>query len=132
MADPNIPGELRYSSEHEWVRLEGDEAAIGVTFFAQDQLGDVVFIDLPEAGAGVKQFEKFGEIESVKSVSDLFSPLTGEVTARNEAVIERPELVNNDPYGEGWLVRVRLADASELEKLLDAAGYEGVTQTGGH
>src|SRR5439155_14476470 len=115
VADNKIPAELRYSTEHEWARIEGDEATIGITFFAQDQLGDVVFVDLPDTGAAVKQFEKFGEIESVKSVSDLFAPLSGEVVGRNDGVVEKPEAVNQDPYAEGWLIRVRMSDLSEVD-----------------
>ncbi len=132
MADPNIPADLQYSSEHEWTRVEGAEATIGITFFAQDQLGDVVFIDLPETGATVKQFDKFGEVESVKSVSDLFAPVGGEVVARNDAVIDAPEKVNSDPYGEGWLIRVRLSAPAELDGLLDATAYESLTKDAGH
>jgi glycine cleavage system H protein len=128
VADSNIPADLRYSKEHEWVRVEGEEAAIGITFFAQDQLGDVVFLDLPDVGSAVKQFEKFGEVESVKSVSDLYSPVSGEVIARNDAAIDAPEKVNADPYGEGWLIRVRLAGAGEVESLLDAEQYEELTK----
>ena len=132
MADPNIPADLKYSSEHEWTRVEGDEAAIGITHFAQDQLGDVVFIDLPGAGTTIKQFDKFGEVESVKSVSDLFAPVSGEVIGRNDAAIDAPEKVNSDPYGEGWLVRVRLSDPAELKGLLDATAYESLTKDAAH
>ncbi len=132
MSDSNIPEGLRYSQEHEWARIDGDEATVGITFFAQDQLGDVVFIDLPEVGASVNQLAKFGEVESVKSVSDLFAPLTGEVTARNDGVLDAPEKVNNDPYGEGWLIKLRMADASEADALLDAAAYAAFTKDGGH
>lgn len=120
-----IPAALRYSKEHEWVRVEGDErAVIGITDFAQDQLGDVVYLDLPEAGTALTQFERFGEVESVKSVSDLFSPISGEVVERNQAAIDAPELVNSSPYEDGWLLRVRMRDATELEKLLSAEEYE--------
>lgn len=132
MSDPNIPEGLRYSREHEWAKVEGDEATVGITYFAQDQLGDVVFIDLPEVGSSLAATAKFGEVESVKSVSDLFAPLTGEVTARNEAVVEAPEKVNSDPYGEGWLIKVKVADAGEMDSLLDAAAYEAFTKDGGH
>lgn len=130
MASSRIPDDLRYSKDHEWARVDGDQATVGITDFAQDALGDVVFVDLPEVGAALKQFEKFGEVESVKSVSDLFSPLGGEVTARNDAVSERPELINRDPYGEGWLLRLRVTNAAELDGLLDAAAYEQHTQGG--
>ena len=123
MAD--VPGDLKYSKEHEWVRVEdGGIASIGITDFAQDQLGDVVYLDLPEEGTNVRQFEKFGEVESVKSVSDLFSPISGEVTERNEATIEAPEQVNASPYGEGWLLKIRMENPAELENLLSASAYE--------
>src|SRR6185295_4998772 len=118
------PEDRKYSKEHEWLMLEGDDATIGITDFAQDQLGDVVYVDLPEPGATITQFEKMGEIESVKAVSDLYTPASGEVVRVNEGVVEKPELVNSDPHGEGWLVEVRLADAGELDKLLSAADYD--------
>lgn len=131
---PEVPGDLKYSKEHEWVRVEdGGIAAVGVTDFAQDQLGDVVYLDLPEEGESIRQFEKMGEIESVKSVSDLFAPISGDVTERNEAAIDNPELVNTSPYGEGWLVRVRMANPAELEHLLAAEEYDDLTrQADGH
>jgi glycine cleavage system H protein len=130
MAD--VPSGLKYSKEHEWVRVEdGGEAVIGITDFAQDQLGDVVYLDLPEPGASVRQFEKMGEIESVKSVSDLFAPVPGEVTARNDEAVEKPELVNASPYGDGWLVRVRLSDAAELDNLLSESEYDEFTKQAG-
>jgi len=118
------PSDRRYSKEHEWVKTEDDAAVIGVTDYAQDQLGDVVYVDLPEPGTALKQFEKMGEIESVKAVSDLFSPVSGEVLEVNGQVVEKPELVNNDPHGAGWLLKVKLADAAELEKLLSAEEYD--------
>jgi glycine cleavage system H protein len=120
----NIPDDLKYSSEHEWVRVEGDDAIIGVTDYAQDQLGDIVYLDLPAAGATLKQFDKLGEIESVKAVSDLFAPVGGEVLEVNQEAVDSPELVNSEPYDRGWLIKVRLADASELDKLLDAKAYD--------
>jgi glycine cleavage system H protein len=120
----NIPDDLKYSSEHEWVRVDGDGAVIGVTDYAQDQLGDIVYLDLPSAGATLKQFDKLGEIESVKAVSDLFAPVGGEVLEVNQEAIDSPELVNSEPYDRGWLVKVRLADQSELDKLLDAKAYD--------
>ncbi len=118
------PDDRRYSKEHEWVKPDGDTATIGITDYAQDQLGDVVYVDLPEPGATVVQFEKMGEIESVKAVSDLYSPASGEVLDVNQQVVEQPELVNSDPYGTGWLIRIRLAGPAELEKLLSSAGYD--------
>jgi glycine cleavage system H protein len=121
---PASPDDRRYSKEHEWVKADGDAARIGITDYAQEQLGDVVYVDLPEAGTNVKQFEKMGEIESVKAVSDLFSPVSGDVLATNNAVVEKPELVNTDPHGDGWLIEVRLTDATELDKLLSAADYD--------
>ena len=119
----NIPDDLRYSKEHEWVRVEGDLGTIGITDYAQDQLGDVVYLDLPSVGATVTQMEKMGEIESVKAVSDLFSPVSGEVVEVNQEAVDAPELVNNDPYGRGWLIKVRLRDPSELDRLLSAEAY---------
>jgi glycine cleavage system H protein len=119
-----VPPELRYSKEHEWVRVEGDIATIGITDHAQEQLGDLVYLDLPKVGTAVRQFGKLGEIESVKAVSDLFSPVSGEVTERNEEAVKAPELVNQDPFGRGWLVRLALSDASGVDKLLTAEQYE--------
>jgi glycine cleavage system H protein len=119
-----VPAELRYSKEHEWVRVEGDIATVGITDHAQEQLGDLVYLELPKVGTAVRQFEKLGEIESVKAVSDLFSPVSGEVTERNEEAVKSPELVNQDPYGRGWLVRLTLSNASEVDKLLTAEQYE--------
>ena len=118
------PSDRRYSKEHEWVLVDGDSARVGITNYAQEQLGDVVYVDLPEPGATVSQFEKMGEIESVKAVSDLYSPLSGEVTAVNDGVVEKPETVNGDPHGAGWLIDVRVSDASELEKLMSADEYD--------
>jgi glycine cleavage system H protein len=118
------PDDRKYSKEHEWVKPDGDTARIGITDYAQEQLGDVVYVDLPEAGSPITQFDKMGEIESVKAVSDLFSPVSGGVLATNHAVVEKPELVNSDPHGEGWLIEVRLKDAAELDNLLFAADYD--------
>ena len=129
----DAPDGLLYTRDHEWLRLDGaapDEAVVGVTAFAQDQLGDVVYLDLPAVGVALTAGERFGEIESVKTVSDLYAPVSGEAIAVNEALIERPELVNSSPYGEGWLLRVRVADASELEALLDAAAYRALLPAG--
>ena len=118
------PDDLKYSKEHEWVRMEGNIAQIGVTVFAQDSLGDVVFIDLPDVGTEVGQFEKFGEIESVKAVSDLFSPIAGTIVDANSAAIDNPETVNTDPYGSGWLIKVEISDPSQLDELMVAETYE--------
>lgn len=119
----DIPQDLRYSEQHEWVRLDGDVVTVGITAFAQDQLGDVVYVDLPTAGATVDQGQAIGEVESTKSVSDLYAPVAGEVVSRNEELDDRPELINADPYGEGWLVTLRVADPAQVEALLDADGY---------
>jgi glycine cleavage system H protein len=121
------PDDRRYSKEHEWIRQEGDVAYIGITDYAQDQLGDVVYVDLPEPGATITQFEKMGEIESVKAVSELYAPASGEVVMANEAVVQKPELVNTDPHGQGWLLQVKLTDPSQLDALLDAAAYDVFT-----
>ena len=120
----NFPADLRYTNEHEWVRVEGDTGAVGITDYAQDMLGDVVYLDLPATGASVAQHDKMGEIESVKAVSDLYAPIGGEVVEVNQEAIDSPELVNNDAYGRGWLIKVRLADAAELDKLLSAEAYD--------
>ena len=121
------PVELRYSKEHEWVRGQGDRAVIGITAHAANELGDVVFVDLPQVGATLKQFAVFGAVESVKAVSDLFSPISGSVLARNEALSAAPESINADPYGSGWLLEIQLGDPAELNLLLDAAGYDQLT-----
>jgi len=118
------PSDLRYSKEHEWVRVEDGVGTIGITDYAQDQLGDIVYLDLPEEGTAIKQFEKLGEIESVKAVSDLFVPVSGEVAEINQEAVDSPELVNQDPYGRGWLLKVRLSDESEVEGLLSAQEYD--------
>ena len=122
------PNDRRYSKEHEWLKVDGDSAIIGITDYAQEQLGDVVYVDLPAIGVTVTQFEKMGEIESVKAVSELFTPASGEVIEQNLAVIEKPELVNSDPHGAGWLIRVRLSDASEADKLLSSEEYDAFTK----
>jgi glycine cleavage system H protein len=118
------PSQLRYSKEHEWVRVEGNSATVGITDYAQDQLGDIVYVDLPKVGTAVRQSGKLGEIESVKAVSDFFSPVSGEVTELNEEVVKSPELVNQDPFGRGWLLKLTLSDAGEVDRLLTAAQYE--------
>ena len=118
------PTDRRYTKEHEWVRLENDLGTVGITDYAQDQLGDIVYLDLPSVGTQVKQLDKLGEIESVKAVSDLYSPVSGEVVEVNQEVTDRPELVNQSPYEDGWLVRVRLSDPAEVGNLLTAAQYD--------
>ena len=120
----NFPEDIRYTSEHEWIRLEGDEALVGITDYAQSELGEIVFVDVPTVGETVGQGEVFGSIEAVKTVSDLNMPVSGEVLEVNGALDAQPELVNNDPYGEGWIIRIAVKDASELDKLMDAAAYE--------
>jgi glycine cleavage system H protein len=119
-----VPQELLYTNDHEWLRLDGGEGVIGVTFFAQEQLGDIVYLDLPDAGAIIRVGKRFGEVESVKTVSDLFAPVSGEVIEANELLIERPELVNSEPYGGGWLLRVRITTEADLEGLLSAEVYQ--------
>jgi glycine cleavage system H protein len=119
----NIPADLRYSPEHEWVRLTGTVARVGITDFAQDSLGDVVFVQLPEVGAAVTAGQPCGEVESTKSVSEIYAPVSGEVSARNETLDSRPDLVNQDPYGEGWLVEISVAADDSLDGLLGAAAY---------
>ena len=118
------PSDLKYDKEHEWVRVDGDVAVIGISHFAQDQLGEVVYVDLPAEGDTMVAGETFGEIESVKSVSELYSPLNGEIVKVNDALADAPETVNEDPYGEGWMIQVRLADAAQLDGLLSAEEYE--------
>lgn len=121
-----IPQDLKYTSEHEWVRLEGDVAYVGITDYAQEQLGDIVFVDIPTVGETLDEGEVFGTIEVVKTVSDLFLPISGEVLEQNEALEDNPEAVNKDPYGEGWLIKVKPSDVSQLENLLDADAYKEI------
>ena len=121
------PDDLAYSREHEWVRVEDGRATIGITSFAADELGDIVFVELPEVGATLTQFGTFGVVESVKAVSDLYAPISGEVIEVNEALRDAPELMNSDPFGEGWIAKVEMGDSSELDALLDAAGYAAET-----
>ena len=123
MADASYPDELRYHPEHDWARIDGDEATFGITWYAQDSLGEVVFFEPPEVGSSASKDGSYAEVESVKAVSDVIAPLSGEITAVNEAASERPELINEDPYGEGWLVKVKLSEPSEADALLDAAAY---------
>jgi glycine cleavage system H protein len=117
------PDDLKYTSEHEWARAEGDRARVGITHYAQDALGDIVYVDLPTVGTAVTGGQTFGEVESTKSVSDIYSPVTGTIVERNDELDKNPELINSDPYGEGWLVVIELTDAGELDQLLDAAAY---------
>jgi len=121
------PDDLRYSKDHEWVRADGSTATIGITSFAADELGDIVFVELPEVGAALKQFAAFGVVESVKAVSDLFAPLSGTVSEVNARLQTEPELLNSDPFGDGWIARIEVADGDELKELLDADGYAKLT-----
>ena len=128
MSDETYPADLRYHPEHDWVRVDGDEATFGVTWYAQDALGEVVYYDPPEVGATTTAGQSYGELESVKAVSDIIAPASGEVLAVNDKVEGAPELVNSDPYGDGWLIRVRLSDPSELDGLMDEAAYRSYLQ----
>ena len=125
-----VPGDLRYTKDHEWVRVDGDEAVVGITQFAADQLGDIVFVELPAAGTTLEAHGTFGVVESVKAVSDLFAPVGGEVTGANDALAGSPELVNTDPYGDGWMIRVKLADPTEIDGLLDSSAYDALIAEG--
>jgi glycine cleavage system H protein len=125
MAEAEYPEDLLYHPEHDWARIEGEEATFGITWYAQDQLGEIVFFEAPEAGTQLTKDEPYTEIESVKAVSDVVAPLSGEVIEPNRELAEKPETINADPYGEGWLVRVRLSDPSEADSLMDAAAYRG-------
>lgn len=120
----NIPAELKYTKDHEWVRIEGDEAVIGITDFAQSELGDIVFVEVETEGESIESEEIFGSVEAVKTVSDLFMPLSGEVLSFNSELEDAPEVVNSDPYGEGWMIRVKISDASEVDGLLSAEQYK--------
>jgi glycine cleavage system H protein len=122
----NIPSELKYTKDHEWVRVDGDVATVGITDFAQGELGDIVYVEVESVDETLDKDEVFGTVEAVKTVSDLFLPLSGEVIEFNEELESEPEVVNSDPYGEGWMIKVKIADPSELEDLLDAAGYEAL------
>lgn len=124
MAEPSYPDGLLYHAEHDWARVDGEEAVFGITWYAQDALGEVVFFDAPKVGQSVKKDESYAEIESVKAVSDVVSPMSGEIVAVNEQLADSPEVVNEDPYGEGWLIRVRLSDPSEADALMDATEYQ--------
>ena len=125
-----VPTDLRYTKDHEWIRVDGDEATVGITEYAASQLGDIVFVELPDAGRKLAQHATFGVVESVKAVSDLFAPISGEVLATNDALTSAPELVNGEPYGSGWMIRIRLADPGEADGLLDAAAYDALIAEG--
>jgi glycine cleavage system H protein len=125
-----VPADLRYTNDHEWVRVDGDEATVGITEYAASQLGDIVFVELPDVGRSLTQFAAFGVVESVKAVSDLFAPLTGSVTAANDGLAGAPEQVNADPYGDGWMIRLKLGNAAEVDELLDADAYDALIAAG--
>ena len=127
-----IPADLRYTKEHEWAKVEGGRARVGITHYAQDQLGDVVFVELPKVGAQVRQMQGFGVVESVKAVSDLFAPLGGEVVEINAELPKKPEVVNSDPYGKGWMIVIKLANAKEWDGLMPAGEYEKLIAAAGH
>jgi glycine cleavage system H protein len=126
----SVPTDRRYTKDHEWVRVDGDEAIVGITAYAADQLGDIVFVELPDPGRQVDQFAAFGVVESVKAVSDLFAPVGGEIVEGNPALGASPELVNSSPYDDGWMVRVRIADPTQLDELLDPDAYDALIATG--
>ena len=123
MAEASYPEDLKYHPEHDWARIEGDQATFGITWYAQDALGEVVFFDPPAVGSQVSKDQPYAEVESVKAVSDVFAPLSGEIVEVNEALSDTPENINSDPYGDGWLVKVKLSDLSEIDQLLDVAAY---------
>ena len=126
----SAPSDLRYTRDHEWVRLDGDEATIGITQYAAEQLGDIVFVELPDTGRDLEVAKAFGVVESVKAVSDLFAPLSGVVTSTNDALAQEPELVNSDPYGAGWMVKLTVADPAQVDDLLDGDGYDDLIAAG--
>ena len=128
----NVPADLKYTREHEWAKVDGDRARIGITAFAQEQLGDVVFVELPKVGAKVTAMKTFGVVESVKAVSDLFAPVSGEVVEVNDALPKSPELVNTDPYGKGWMLVIRMSSPKDVDGLLSAADYQKLTADGAH
>ncbi|HWH23751.1 MAG TPA: glycine cleavage system protein GcvH [Candidatus Limnocylindria bacterium] len=130
MGTDQVPDELRYTQDHEWLRVEGDEAVVGITAYAASELGDVVFVELPATGASMQARQSFGVIESVKTASDLYCPVAGEVVAVNDALSGRPELVNEDPYGEGWMIRLRMDDPRAAAELLAPAAYSALTEAG--
>ncbi len=124
MAEASYPSDLKYHAEHDWARIDGDTATLGITWYAQEQLGEVVFFDPPEVGSTVTKDQPYAEVESVKAVSDVVAPLSGEITEVNEGLSDSPEQVNEDPYGEGWMVKIRLSNVSETDELMDASAYE--------
>jgi glycine cleavage system H protein len=125
LAEASYPSDLKYHAEHDWARIDGDTATLGITWYAQEQLGEVVFFDPPEAGATVTKDQPYAEVESVKAVSDVISPLSGEITEVNDALADTPEQINEDPYGDGWMVKIRLSNVEEADDLMDASAYEG-------
>jgi glycine cleavage system H protein len=131
LPEESYPEELKYHPEHDWARIEGDQATFGITWYAQDALGEVVFFDPPEVGATVSKDEAYAEVESVKAVSDVFAPLSGEIVEVNDALSERPELLNEDPYGDGWMVRVKLSEQTEAGELLDVNAYRDLLKSSG-
>ena len=130
MAEASYPEDLKYHAEHDWARIDGDQATFGITWYAQDALGEVVFFDPPEVGASVSKDDAYAEVESVKAVSDVFAPLSGEIVEVNGGLAESPEQVNQDPYGAGWMVKVRLSDPSEVDQLMDVNAYKELLQSG--
>lgn len=126
----SVPTDLRYTRDHEWVRVDGDQATVGITRYAADQLGDIVFVELPDTGRDLEASKPFGVVESVKAVSDLYAPLKGSVTEINDRLAANPELVNSDPYGDGWMIRIRIADAADTEDLLDGPAYDDLVAAG--
>jgi glycine cleavage system H protein len=126
----SAPSDLRYTRDHEWVRIDGEEATVGITDYAAEQLGDIVFVELPDTGRDLEAAKPFGVVESVKAVSDLYAPVSGEVSAINEALAKEPELVNQDPYGAGWMIKLTVADATQIDDLLDGAAYDDLVAAG--
>ena len=129
MAEASYPDDLRYHEEHDWARIDGDQATFGVTWYAQDALGEVVFFDPPDVGASVTKDQTYAEVESVKAVSDVFAPLSGEIVEVNEALAESPERINADPYGDGWMIKIRMSEPSEADKLMDVAAYKAMLES---
>jgi glycine cleavage system H protein len=130
MAEASYPDDLRYHEEHDWARIDGDQATFGITWYAQDALGEVVFFDPPDVGASVTKDQTYAEVESVKAVSDVFAPLSGEIVEVNDALADSPERINADPYGDGWMIKVRMSDPSEVDKLMDVAAYKEMLESG--